>query len=136
MSVIEFAKSEMDRAKFHPLERDLIIEMMESFFKRYDSGGAVWAMAPALEHLPVVKRLIACKPLTPLTGEEDEWNDVSESAGRTCWQSRRMPSVFREEDGEGKVWAYDIDAPSGRKAITFPYFPERAEVASPVITVG
>lgn len=133
MSVTDFAKAEMDRAGFHHVERDLILEMMRSFFKKYDSGGAVWAMAPAaFKHLPVVHRLIACKPLTPLTGEDDEWFEC----GDGVFQNKRLPSVFKDPRfHEGKL-ATDIDAPEPRAPITFPYMPERDEVASPVITVG
>lgn len=132
MSVISFAKAEMDRAGFNEVERDLIIVLMEAFFEKYDSGGAVWAMAPALEHLPIIKRLIACKPLTPLTGDEDEWVEV----GPSVFQNKRLPSVFKDPRFHDGKLATDIDAPDPRAPITFPYMPERAEVASPVIEIG
>ena len=132
MSVTDFAKAEMDRAGFHHVERDLILEMMRSFFKKYDSGGAVWAMAPVLEHLPVVKRLIACKPLTPLTGEPDEWLECDGGV----LQSKRLPSVFKDPRWHDGKLAYDLDNPAGpREPITFPYMPERAEVPPPEMVV-
>ena len=130
MSIIESAKIELAAINFGEEDTAVMVDLLERFFGQWDSGGAVYAVAPILQ------RLIAGKPLSPLTGAENEWLDVSDSVGRQCWQNRRMSSVFREEDGEGKVWAYDIDAPSGRKAISFPYMPERAEVASPVMVVG
>ncbi len=130
MSITERAKIELAAINFGEEDTAVMIDLLERFFAQWNSGGAVHAVAPVLQ------RLIAGKPLSPLTGADDEWLDVSDSVGRQCWQNCRMSSVFREEDAEGKQWSYDIDAPAGRKAITFPYSPERVEVASPVVTVG
>jgi hypothetical protein len=46
-----------------------MIAILEKFFDQWDSGGAVHAVAPILQ------RLIAGKPLSPLTGADDEWFD-------------------------------------------------------------
>jgi hypothetical protein len=67
------------------------------------------------------------EPLTPLTGEDNEWNQIKDN----LYQNRRSPRVFKE-DGQ----AYDIDGivfrdPDGcyvtnkdsRVNITFPYTP-------------
>ena len=47
------------------------------------------------------EKLAMWKPITPLTGNDDEWNEV----GENVWQSRRNSEVFKEEDGQ----AYWID---------------------------
>lgn len=48
----------------------------------------------------IFKRVVNFKPLTPLTPDPSEWNDVSESSGKPMWQSNRSPSVFSEDGGE------------------------------------
>ena len=88
-------------------------------------------------------RLAKFEPIAPLTGEDWEWNEVSERMGSKCWQNKRASHVFKDEDGaydiNGKVfweWAvsYDDDGkPNGeahksyytsrdsRVPVTFPY---------------
>lgn len=130
MSIIEQAKSELKAIDFGDDDTRVMVEILEKFFDQWDSGGAVWAVAPILQ------RCIAGKPLSPLTGADDEWNDVGEASGQPCWQNRRCSTVFKQarpDLGEG-LFAYDIDTP-GRPAITFPYWPEKARVSSPVIEI-
>lgn len=79
------------------------------------------------------------KPLIPLTGEDDEWNEVGEGV----WQNKRCSHVFKEMDVDGPR-AYDIDGkvfkePSGatytsrdsRVYIKFPYTPKTQIVYVP-----
>lgn len=129
MSIIDQAKYELKRINFGDEDSAVMIDLLERFFDQWDSGGAVHAVAPLLP------RLIAGKPLSPLTGDDDEWVDMSEySAGEQCWQNRRCSTVFKQMR-DGRLVAYNIDVP-GRPEITFPYWPEKAEVASPVIEIG
>jgi hypothetical protein len=78
-----------------------------------------------------LSKLLAYKPLSPLTGDDDEWNEV----GHSVFQNRRCSHVFKSVDRfDGQ--AYDIDAvvfrdPDGgcctnggsSQPITFPYTP-------------
>lgn len=123
MSIIEQAKSELDAINFGEDDSRIMIEILEKFFSQWDSGGAVSCAAPVLQ------RLIAGKPLGPLTGEEKEWF-VHDMDG--CYaQNIRCGSVFKAtKDGP----AYDIDVP-GRPPIIFPYWPDRAEVNEPVFEI-
>lgn len=124
MSIIEQAKTELALVNFGDDDSRVMVEILEKFFGQWDSGGAVHAVAPVLQ------RLIAGKPLAPLSGAEDEW--VVHDYDDDCYaQNRRCGSVFKRRDGS----AYDI-ADGPRKPITFPYWPDRAEVASPVIEIG
>jgi hypothetical protein len=125
MSIIEQAKHELALVNFGDDDSRVMVEILEKFFDHWDSGGAVHAVAPVLQ------RLIAGKPLSPLTGHEDEW--VIHDFDNDCYaQNKRCGSVFKRRDGS----AYTIDGPKpGRTPIKFPYWPERAEVASPVIEV-
>ncbi len=123
MSMIQLAESEMKIAGFAPSEIETVRKILTLFFDEWDSGGAVWAMAPVLQ------RCIAGKCLTPLTGDESEWMDVSEYSGGPMWQNLRCGTVFKDADH-----SYDIDTP-GRPSITFPYWPKNSEVGSPVIEI-
>lgn len=121
MSAKDFARSEMTLAGFSESEITTMQQILALFFGAWDSGGAVWAMAPVLQ------RLVAQKFLTPLTGDDAEWMDVSEYSGEPMWQNRRCSTVFKNSER-----AYDIDA-EGRPSITFPYWPDKSDVSSPVI---
>jgi hypothetical protein len=55
--------------------------------------------------ISLLTRLLSYKPLSPLTGEDDEWMDVSSYGITKMLQNKRKSSVFK--DGDGK--AYDID---------------------------
>lgn len=126
MSLIEHAKDELRRINFGEDDTSAMIGILEKFFDQWDSGGAVHAVAPILQ------RLIAGKCLTPLSGADDEWTEV----GDGVFQNRRSSSVFKDPRfHEGKL-AYDLDNPKGpREAIEFPYYPERAEVPSPLVEI-
>jgi len=126
MSVIDQAKIELAAINFGEDDSRVMIEILEKFFDQWDSGGAVWAVAPVLQ------KLIAGKPLSPLTGEPDEWVEV----GDGVFQNRRLSSVFKDPRFHDGKLAYDLDNPKGcRVAIAFPYTPERIEVSAPVMTV-
>lgn len=124
MSMRDWAKQEMERADFDEGSKETFSAILDLFFEEWDSGGAVhWAA-------PILQRLIAGRPLSPLTGEDDEWNEV----GDGVFQNRRDGSVFKQLRF-GVVEAYDIDTP-GRPTISFPYLAPVAEVRSPVIESG
>lgn len=124
MSIIEQAKSELERAKFEPEEKETMLQILRLFFSQWDSGGSVWAMAPVLQ------RLIAGQPLTPITGADDEWIDRTElNSGKPLWQNVRASSVFKD-----KTHAWDIDGNTpAHTNITFPYDPITKLPVEPVI---
>lgn len=127
MSIISQAKEELLRINFGEEDSAVMIDLLERFFDQWDSGGAVHAVAPVLQ------RLIAGKPLSLLTGDADEWNEV----GENVLQNRRASTVFKDPRFHGGKLAYDLDNPAGsREAISFPYWPDRADVASPTIVIG
>lgn len=124
MSIIEQAKIELAAANFGDEDSRVMIEILEKFFDQWDSGGAVSCAAPVLQ------RLIAGKPLTPLTGADGEWF-IHDADGMYA-QNKRCGSIFKAtKDGP----AYDIDV-RGRPPITFPYWPGDATVFAPVFEVG
>lgn len=123
MSIIERAKAELDAINFGEEDTAVMIGILKKFFNQWDSGGAVASVAPVLQ------RLIAGKPLSPLTGADSEWIDRSEMSGRPMWQNMRCGTVFKSGK-DGPAW--DIEVLS-QPSITFPYWPDRADVRPPVI---
>lgn len=58
----------------------------------------------------ILMRLIENKPLTKIDDTEDGWNKVSEEEdGSECYQNKRMPSLFKNIDADGKVEYDDLD---------------------------
>lgn len=124
MGLISQAKNELKRINFGEEDSAVMIDLLERFFAQWDSGGAVYAVAPVLQ------RLIAGKCLSPLTGEDDEWF-IHDCDGMYA-QNLRCSTVFRREKGGPAI---DIDAADPNAPITFPYWPDRADVPSPVIEI-
>jgi len=105
-----------------------VVELIKKFSDQEHSGMSA-GIAINLFH-----RLSKYKPLTPLTGEDDEWTEV----GTDVFQNKRCFSVFRR-DGE----AYNIDGivwkdrengstytdRESRIPVTFPYtVPDKPEL--------
>lgn len=111
-----------------------VLELLSVFAKQGHSGFS----APYCVEL--FRKLALHEPLVPLSGAEDEWNDVSGYGSEPCWQNNRCSHVFKDSDGR----AYDIDGkifrePNGscytsrdsRVYITFPYTPKSEYVDVP-----
>lgn len=85
-----------------------ILALCEAFGKSGQSGGSAPFTATAISQ--AVKKLMMFETLAPLTGEENEWVDVSDiNDGATDimkYQNKRDSRVFKKEDGR----AYFIDA--------------------------
>jgi len=104
-----------------------IFELLEVFGKQGHSGSS----APYC--INYFRKLAAFEPLCPLTGEDNEWNDVSEFGYTGTLQNKRCSTVFKNAaDG-----AYDIQGkifrdPNGccwtgkdsHVPVEFPYTPK------------
>ena len=126
--MIEYAKRELERiGKDEDGMQDMInkdiLQIVKIFSEQEHSGfSAGYALS-------ILERLLRFKPIKPLTGEADEWNEIIHGH----YQNKRCSSVFKETDGT----CYDIDGiivsdnggitwfSSGRfrKKVTFPYLP-------------
>lgn len=134
-NLVEFAKAELERIGKdddgiqNMINKD-ILEIIETFSKQGHSGFS------ASYALSIIKRLLDWKPITPLTGEEDEWVNVY---GDT-YQNKRCPDVFREGTDNstayyihGKVFSDDggdtwYTSRESRVPVTFPYtVPDKPE---------
>ena len=60
----------------------------------------------------ILNRMIDHKPLTPLTGSDDEWYDRVErndKKGYSCYQNKRYPSLFKYVYDNGEIRYSDLD---------------------------
>jgi hypothetical protein len=72
------------------------LELLQVFAEQgHSSMSAPYAVA-------LFEKLAMWKPITPLTGEDDEWMQVS----RAGWQNKRSSNVFKGKDGQ----AYWMDS--------------------------
>lgn len=98
MSMIEWAKRELDLAGYKESEdpddinnwmRNDVLKLLEMFCEQGHSGFS------ARYAIKLFETLANWKPLTPLTGADDEWTEV----GPDVWQNKRASNVFKGEDG-------------------------------------
>ena len=102
-NLISYAEDELNRigmTENSPDEMNVemrkhILHMVKEFSEEGHSGFS------GRYALNILIKLLDFKPLTPLTGADDEWNDV----GEDYWQNKRCSSVFKKADGT----CYDID---------------------------
>lgn len=159
MSLIEFAKNELKYCGYIPLDveqengpnkwiQENILEILELISKQEHSGASINYLHECLN------KLILYRPLTPLTGNDDEWTEVTDG----IFQNKRLYTIFKKNNvtynSEGYIfWHWneiDLDEDEegypgkrkykssfvntySRKLITFPYKyqdPEYIEVTS------
>jgi hypothetical protein len=137
MSLTDFAKDELTRAGLFDKDSDYggmlgeaVMKMMEVFAAEGHSGFS------ANMAISIFSKVARFEPLTPLTGEDDEWHEVGEG----MFQNKRCPHVFKDAergayDGNGRVFR----EPSGvcftssesSVPVTFPYTPTTEYVDVP-----
>lgn len=98
----ELAKIEHDEEGFQDLLDKDVLELLETFCNQGHSNST----APYV--IAMFSRLAMYKPLTALTGEDDEWRECS--GGK--YQNKRYGAVFKDADGrayniKGKVFSDD-----------------------------
>ena len=86
--------------------RKHILYMVKEFGKEDHSGYS------ASYAINLLNKLLRFEPLSPLSGDDSEWNEV----GHGVFQNKRCFHVFKDADGK----AYDSN---GRGYIKFPYVP-------------
>lgn len=111
-----------------------VLKMVETFADEGHSGSS------GAYTLSILSKVLAFEPVTPLTGNDDEWVEVGAQNGKPLYQNNRCGRVFREGDD----YAYDIEGkvfrdPDGscftsrdsRVPVTFPYTPMTETVDRP-----
>lgn len=138
MSMIEWAKEELDLLVENndSIQIEInknIMELVEVFAKQGHTGFT------ASYTIGILNRLIDHKPITPLTGSEDEWEEVFDKDSNTQ-QNKRCSAVFRKDfdnstayyidgkvfsDDGGETWYTNKDS---RIPVIFPFrVPEHPE---------
>jgi hypothetical protein len=153
--LIQHAKREFLAAGYIPLDQEqeedpnkwiqeCVLELLRVFSKQGHSGFS----APYCVDL--FSKLAKYKIMTPLSGDDSEWNEVGPGCGSieneyTVFQNNRASNVFKEVYADGSVTYNDIDAivyvdpgnssyTSGRSrsdprgAVVFPYTPKTTYV--------
>lgn len=129
MSLVNFAKSELEAAGLFAKDSDYegmlgntVFELITLFAEQGHSGGSAEMVTQLFE------KLARFKPLTPLTGDDSEWELVAGD----IFQNRRCSSVFKENgvtyDIHGKVFielsGSSYTSHESRVTVTFPYSPK------------
>jgi len=103
MSLGDYAFQELTKAGFFDKDSDYegnlghaVMELIDTFSDQGHSGYS----AQAVIHL--FTKLAKWEPLSPITSDPDEWNDVSDMSGKPMWQNKRDSRCF-SSDG-GKTW--------------------------------
>ena len=137
MSLVEYAESELTRIPkdedgMQDLVNRYILEIVKAFSEQGHSGFSASYVLSKLE------RILRFKPISPLTGADDEWTEVHSQNGVRTYQNKRCSSIFKYVDAQGNVTrCEDIDgivvsdnggitwfsSKNFRKTVTFPYFP-------------
>lgn len=136
MNLLEFSKNELEKIEkqcedddglaIQKLMTKNLMDCIQVFSDAHFSGFSANYAINALT------RLLSYKPLTPLTGEDDEWEDVSQyQSGKKLWQNKRCREIFKDEnnnaywvsakyfsDDEGHTWYTSQDSSI---PVTFPF---------------
>lgn len=136
MNLIKFSEDELNRLLLDCKSSDelntqtainkSILDIVKVFSDQHFTG------TTASYCLEILNRLLNYKPLTPLTGDGSEWEDISQyGASDTCYQNKRYPAVFKDRDGkaydvESKIFSDDnghtwYTSKDSREYIDFPY---------------
>jgi hypothetical protein len=110
-----FAERELDilvKSNSDPDNRPIIEEfipeilaLVDKFGNSGQSGGSAPFTAGALSS--TIKKLCMQEPICPITGIDDEWEDISaHNDGEPMWQNKRCSAIFRDGDDN----AYYVDA--------------------------
>lgn len=116
-SLVEHAKKEMKLVKLDTLGGSVgpkVMSLVEMLASQENDP------ADADVIIRIFYSLAQFMPLTPVTNEPDEWNEITKEvyseamieSGMRLWQSKRAASVF-SEDG-GKTWEDKRDGTSGK----------------------
>lgn len=140
MSLYKFAEHELDligltdEDEINSAMRKHILSIIKIFADEGHSGlSAAYAIS-------VLDKLLRFEPLTPLTGEDDEWTDVAEmNDGKPLFQNKRCSRIFKDDSGsydvegivfhtwemdeDGNPYQYSFTNSDSRVYITFPYVP-------------
>lgn len=103
MNLVAHAEREMRLAGLYDKDADyggMLPDAVMALVKAHAEQGHSGFSHSMVIH--IFNKVVNFKTLTPLTSNPDEWEDVSECIGKPCWQSKRDPAYF--SDDNGKTW--------------------------------
>lgn len=106
-TLVHYARDELTRAGLFDKDSDyngMLGEAALEIIEMFDNQGHSGMSASLVTQ--IVEKLMRFQPLTPLTYEPDEWNDVSDITGRPMWQNKRKSTTFSVDGGKTH---YDLD---------------------------
>lgn len=71
-----------------------VCELLEVLSEQGHSGTSIHYV------LDLFEKLAYFKPLAPLTGSNDEWDDISSYSEEPRYQNKRFSSVFKDKNGK------------------------------------
>lgn len=117
-------------------DQDFAQDLLDIIAVFSSQGHSGFSAAASISKL---NRLLGFKPLSPLTGEPNEWVDVhTDEEGNITYQNSRCSGVFKQVDKKGRlVYCHDVNSVvvededgsrwvSGKAPlprVTFPYTP-------------
>lgn len=139
--LVLFAKNELNKIlskckdeeaiKMQKMINKDILQVVEVFSKQGHSGFS------ANYAINYIQKLLKYEPITPLTGEDDEWIKLDYNNAMK-YQNKRCSRIFKDADGkaydiEGKVFSDDggetwYTCADSKVYIKFPYIPTTKEV--------
>ena len=110
-----------------------VVENIMELLAVWDKQGHSGSSAPHVANL--FKKIALLEPCAPLTGADDEWNEV----GDGVLQNNRCSHVFKENGEAYDIYGRIFREPDGvcftgkgsRVPVTFPYTPKREYVDVP-----
>ena len=79
--------------EYNNMAKDAILELMDTFAKQGHSGFSANYVSN------IFHKLSKFETLSPLTGNDDEWSDVSDMSGEMMFQNNRDSRVFKDKNG-------------------------------------
>lgn len=131
MSLKSYAEQEMNLAWPEKDElQDMVKEDVMALINLFSEQGHSGFSAPYVLH--VFNQLARFRPLTPLTGNDDEWMEV----GPGVFQNKRCSHVFKEDGKAYDIQGYVFEDENGNrytnkdssKEIKFPWNFEEPEI--------
>lgn len=86
--------------------QEMICNNVLDLLRVFGSQGHSGSSAPYAINL--AKKLLMFEPISPLTGEDSEWNYCYEQDGETVYQNKRCSSVFKNGKGGVARWSDGI----------------------------
>lgn len=128
--LIKFAKEEMQRLWPEETREDIqkeacncVLDLIETFSKQSHSG------LSGNYVLNIFEKLVRFKPISPLTGNDDEWNEVDKETDFE--QNKRCGSVFRKNHDNSTAYNIEGNVFVDQDGVSFTNYMSKAPVVFP-----